>query len=169
METKIKIAFLLLFALPVFVASTQAQATLRYFEFSNRCGHGEWRDTSFVAATSDPAVIALVENELQKPTTERFLMINGALAMGSNGYNKNANYEFPWHIVENGWVLTELSIELCDGCPYTDISQNLDYWVNTVKRYCGWRTKVRREVFPFSSCEPICITINVKTVKSKDG
>ncbi len=152
-QTIMKITFLVALLYFINIQSNQAQ-TLRYFEFSTRCGHNEWRDTSFVVATNNPAVITLVESELQKIPANRGLFINGALAMGSNGYNKNASYEFPWHIVENDWTLVEVAIELCDGCPYTDVSLNLNYWVNTVKRYCGWSTRIKREVFP---CKQICI------------
>lgn len=141
----------------------QAQTALRYFEFSNRCGHKEWRDTSFVVATSNPLVIAIVERELQKKPADRTQAINGALAMGSNGYNKNASYEFQWHIVENNWTLNEVNIELCDGCPYTDISLGLNYWVNTVKRYCGWSTRVRREII--NECSTTCAPVVLKLVK----
>jgi hypothetical protein len=105
----------------------------------------------------------LVISELQKQSTDRNLIINGGLVMGSNGYIKNASYEFPWHIAENDWTLTEFAIELCDGCPYTDISLNLDYWVSSVKRYCGWSTRVKREVFPFlpsCNCVPVIIKKN---------
>jgi hypothetical protein len=146
----------------------KAQIALRYFEFSNKCGNNEWRDTSFIVATSNPIVIALVESELQKKSTDRSLFISGRLVMGSNGYNKNASYEFPWHIAENDWKLVELAIELCDGCPYTDISLNLDYWVNTVKRYCGWSTRVKREVFPpLTPCKSICVPVTTKIVNKQ--
>jgi hypothetical protein len=154
---------------PIFFISsypTQAQSTLRYFEFSVPDAYNEWRDTSFVVATRNPAVIALVESELQKLPIDRTLFFSGRLVMGSNGYNKNGSYEFPWHVDENDWNLTPIAIELCDGGPYTDISLNLDYWINTVKQYCGWQTRVRREVFPFSSpCEPNCVPVTTKVVK----
>lgn len=149
--------------------ATQAQSTLRYFEFSAPNSYNEWRDTSFVVATSDPAVIASVESELQKRPKDRTLFFSGRLVMGSNGYNKNGPYEFPWHVDENNWNLAPIAIELCDGVPYTDISLNLDYWINTVKMYCGWLTRVKREVFPFSSpCEPICIPVTVKKIAEEE-
>jgi len=154
-------------ALFYFISSyhTQAQSTLRYFQFGIQYPYSEWRDTSFVVATSDPAVIALVESELQKSPKDRTLFFSGKLVMGSNGYNKNGSYEFPWHVDEKDWSLAQIAIELCDGRPYSDISLNLDYWINTVKRYCGWQTRVKREVFPFSSpCKPICVPITAKII-----
>ena len=40
---------------------------VHYFEFITTCGHGNWQDTSFIAATSDQAVIDTCLVDLNKP------------------------------------------------------------------------------------------------------
>ena len=102
--------------LSVLFASAQ---NMRYFQFSVACGHGNWQDTAFVAATNDTALINTVLAEMAKPMEER-MFINGPIAAGHAGYNRNATHWFKWHFVPNEWSLVEFAIEVCDGCPFTD-------------------------------------------------
>jgi hypothetical protein len=46
-----------------------------------------------------------------------------------------------WHL--RNVILVEATIELSDGRP-SDPDGNLDYWVNTVKRYCPWGARSGR-------------------------
>lgn len=133
--------FLCIVFLPVAV---HAQ-TMRYFQFSVECGHGEWRDTSFIAATSNPVVIAAVLADLEKPIAERKL-ISGAIGYGDGGYNHNATHRFLWHFVPNEWNLVEVAAEVCDGCPYSDLDADTAYWVGNIGYYCPWSSKVAKEV-----------------------
>ena len=64
-----------IFLLLLFQTGLMAQTT-RYFEFSvPECGHGNWQDTSFIAATDDPAIIADVLEDITKPFQERRFII----------------------------------------------------------------------------------------------
>lgn len=127
------------------VATAQAQS-IRYFQFNNTdCGHGNWQDTSFVVATSNAGLINEVQIELAKPFGERKL-IGGAIAAGDGGYNHNAGHWFKWHFKENEWALAEMAIEVCDGCPYSDIDADTAYWLNTVRAYCPWSSQPVREI-----------------------
>ncbi|MCB0518056.1 MAG: hypothetical protein H6577_09740 [Lewinellaceae bacterium] len=91
------IAVLLIF---LFQTGLTAQTT-RYFEFSvPDCGHGNWQDTSFIAATDDPAVIADVLEDMSKPFEERRFII-GPIAYGHGGHNHNAGHWFLWHTPPN--------------------------------------------------------------------
>jgi hypothetical protein len=40
-----------------------------------------------------------------------------------------------WHL--RNVRLAEVTIELCDGRP-SDLDDDLDYWLGSVKRYCPW-------------------------------
>lgn len=57
-----KLALTLILSLTISIISN-AQTT-RYFKFTTACGHGNWQDGSFIAATSDQAVINDVDIKL---------------------------------------------------------------------------------------------------------
>ena len=85
-------------------------------------------------------MIAAARQQLTLTPENRKLHVNGTLARGDGGYNA------PWHwrIEDNRWQLAEMSIELCDGRP-SFVDEDLDYWVDTVKRYCPWSSYVLEE------------------------
>ncbi|MCB0518059.1 MAG: T9SS type A sorting domain-containing protein [Lewinellaceae bacterium] len=144
------IAVLLIF---LFQTGLTAQTT-RYFEFSLICGHGNWQDTSLIAATDDPAVIADVLEDISKPFEERRFII-GPIAYGHGGHNHNAGHWFLWHFVPNEWSLTEAAFEVCDGCPFTDVDGDTAYWVGSLGQFCPWAGKPAREVdMPTNVDEP---------------
>jgi hypothetical protein len=121
--------------------------TLRCFLFGMRGlpGYEDWRDTAFVACASNPGLIQEVLDELMKPLSDR-RHINGPIAAGDGGHNFNGPHRFAWHFVPNQWSLAEISIELCDGRPYSDVEQNLHYWLYQVGRFCPWASAPLREV-----------------------
>lgn len=120
--------------------------TLRFFEFSTtNCGHGNWQDTTFIASTSNQATIDSVLANMARPLNQRNF-INGPIYYGNGGHNHNANHWFLWHFIPNQWNLVELAIELCDGCPYTDVDTDTAYWVGTVGQFCPWSGRPVREV-----------------------
>lgn len=98
------------------------------FEFRTR-GYGP--EEAFHARTSDPDVIAQVRAQLALPEEERMLFPIGDIARGDGGHNE----PWDWHYTE--FVLTEMSIELCDGTP-SMVDADIDYWVDTVGNYCPW-------------------------------
>jgi hypothetical protein len=65
---------------------------------------------------------------------------------GNKGHNHNANHWFLWHFIPNEWRLVELAIEICDGCPYTDLDTKTAYWVENIGRFCPWTGRPVREV-----------------------
>jgi len=119
---------------------------LRYFRFSG-CpeeNHGRWQDSSFVAATANPAVISQCLAQLALPLSERTLFPLGKLNAGDGGYNKNGTHSFSWHYKEDDWELVEVGIEIYDGCPYSD-AELADYR-GTIERYGGWGNRVIEEI-----------------------
>jgi len=111
---------------------------MRYYEFV----HTSTSET-YVAATSDPEVIQEVEAQLNKPMDERDKHINGTIAHGDGGHNEG----YPWHFKTGEWALADVSVEVCDGTP-SFVSENVDYFVEEVGRYCPWNSRVNREVDP---------------------
>ena len=106
----------------------------QYFEFETT---GEER---FVAGTSDPAVIRAARNQLSLPENERNLFINGKISRGTE-----RNEGWSWHFVPDEWQLVEVSAEVCDGRP-SFVEKDLDYWVESVGRFCPWNSNVVREI-----------------------
>ncbi|WP_315819213.1 hypothetical protein [Paraflavitalea speifideaquila] len=86
----------------------------RYFEVGLNYTPQDWRDSSFVVATSDPALLIQVDEQLKLPVAQRS-HINGRIEAGNGGYNKNGSYSFSWHFDENDWRFANLSVELYDG------------------------------------------------------
>jgi hypothetical protein len=58
---------------------------------------------------------------------------SGRVLRGEVPYNK----PWSWHIDPEDIHLAEITIELCDGTP-SQVEANLDYWVETVQRFCPW-------------------------------
>jgi hypothetical protein len=90
-------------------------------------------EQDFKAVTSDEEVIAMVRDQLLLPENERNLFIIGPIDRGNDGHNLDWN----WHFVPDQWTLTEFAIELCDGNAVL-VSQDVDYWVDTVGQFCPW-------------------------------
>ena len=118
----------------------------RYFRFSScpQENHGNWQDTSFVAATSNADVIAQCLAQLALPLEERSLFPLGLLAKGYAGYNTNDTHKFNWHLVEDDWELVEVGVEIYDGCAYSDVQ--LTNYTKNVGRYGGWSNRVLEEI-----------------------
>jgi len=81
---------------------------------------------------------------LQQQDTKGF--INGPIDYGNGGHNHNASHWFLWHFIPNQWSLVELAIEVCDGCPYTDVDTDTAYWVGNIGQFCPWSGRPVREV-----------------------
>jgi hypothetical protein len=94
----------------------------------------------FVAATSDPGVLAKLEAELALPTAARSLHIHGPIASGNRGHNLS----WSWHFIPDHWDMIEISIELCDGTPPL-VESDLDYWIEAVGSFCPWSSYVQDE------------------------
>jgi len=62
---------------------------------------------------------------------------SGRLVRGSIDYNA----PWSWHIDPEDIHMAEMTIELCDGTP-SQVEADLDYWMNTVQRFCPWGAKL---------------------------
>jgi hypothetical protein len=116
-----------------------------YFEVGLKRPTAEWRDSSFIIATANPQLIQEVNAELQKPVAQRRIVL-GYLRPGSSGYNHNGSYSFRWHLQENTWELTDVTAELYDGRPYSDLDLHYHYWMDTVGKFSPWNSYIRKEL-----------------------
>lgn len=117
----------------------------RYFEVGKEVANGQWRDSSYIVATKNPALLAKIEAQLAKPIGQRQI-VAGALARGNGGYNKNATHSFKWHIKEDDWDLVDVTVEIYDGNPYSDVDTHYEYWMSNVKRFAPWSSYIKREI-----------------------
>ncbi len=117
----------------------------RYYEVGFNRADADWRDSAFIVRTNNPQLILQVEAQLALPVESRKI-VTGKLIPGSGGYNKNASHVFGWHFKEDDWQLTDVTIEIYDGKPYTDVDRDLSYWLHTVQRYGSWGSHIKRKL-----------------------
>jgi hypothetical protein len=141
-----RIVFIALIGIMVFSSCHKNNSgPLRYFEVGIVDTPADWRDSSFIIATSNPQMIEKALEQISLPVAQRRIL-NGAIARGNAGYNKNGGHSFQWHFKEDDWHLTDFSIEIYDGRPHSDLDLNMNYWIDTVKRFSPWNSYIKREI-----------------------
>lgn len=60
-------------------------------------------------------------------------VLNGALEPGDGGFNA----PWSWHMTPASVEVPDMAIEVCDGRP-SMVEADLDYWLDTVDRFCPW-------------------------------
>lgn len=144
-------AFARLAAVALAMATTASTCTISSGDDDSSSGvvfhfkmHGDVSGVQdFRAVTEDPQILAAARAELRKPAHERALFINGAIERGNGGHN----LAWRWHFVPDGWQLTEVAIELCDGNAVL-VDQAVDHWVDDVGSFCPWGSYVAAEIGP---------------------
>ena len=114
---------------------------------SNPAGPGPSRAAFEVSACSgqtfnirlvDPGLIARA-NELIGESNQP--IVNGRLVRGNGGFNG----PWSWHLAPESIEFADVTVEVCDGCPQM-VEGDLDYWVDTVGRFCPWTSRVVRRL-----------------------
>lgn len=101
----------------------------------------------FKVEVSGEHFAVLVETEAQIQEMEDRLdsgergVINGQIQAGDGGFNG----PWGWHMVPSSVHTADMAIELCDGRPSL-VEDDLDYWLQTVKRFCPWGAKVVQRI-----------------------
>ena len=98
-------------------------------------------EAQFVAVTSAPLVLAVVDSQLALKEDRRMLHIHGPVAIGNGGHNLG----WSWHFQPGQWELVEISIALCDGRPQA-VESDVDRWIADVGTFCPWSSYVVREL-----------------------
>ena len=142
---KLLLSFILLLLTATISCKKDHVDNLTYYEVGMKHNPIEWRDSAFVVATANQELIQEIEVQLKLPVLQRKMVI-GTLAPGSGGYNKNATHEFKWHFKEDDWGLAEITIEIYDGRPYSDVDTDTTYWLQSVKRFAPWDSYIRKKI-----------------------
>lgn len=93
----------------------------------------------FRVAITDSATAARAEQLLASGAANN---VNGALRRGHGGFNA----PYSWHMDPATIEFPDMTIEVCDGRPQSDVEQDVRYWVDTVGRYCPWGATVVRRI-----------------------
>jgi len=64
--------------------------------------------------------------------------VHGTVRRGSGRFNA----PYSWHLDPESITFPDLTMEVCDGRPQSDVESDVDYWVDTVKYYCPWGAKI---------------------------
>jgi hypothetical protein len=64
--------------------------------------------------------------------------VHGTLRRGDGGFNS----PYTWHLEPGSVTFPDLSMEVCDGRPQSDVQSDVSYWVDTVRYYCPWGVRV---------------------------
>ena len=136
---------LLLFLTFSVACKKDCSSKLTFYEVGMTGDYKNWRDTSFIVATKDENLIKEINAQLKLPVEERRMVI-GKLEAGSAGYNRNATHEFKWHFKENDWHLTDMTVEIYDGRPHSDVDADTTYWLNTMTRFAPWSSYIKRKL-----------------------
>lgn len=111
-----------------------AESATFVFRLRNMPGSEEFR----VASTS-ATFIAQARAQLSLPELQRQKFVSGAIRAGGGGHNTG----WSWHFSDA--ALVDATIELCDGKP-SFVEADLNYWLNTVGRFCPWSSYAYAEV-----------------------
>lgn len=65
-------------------------------------------------------------------------IIHGAVVRGNGGFNA----PYSWHLDPASITFPDLTMELCDGRPHSDVESDVSYWVDTVGYYCPWGARI---------------------------
>lgn len=66
---------------------------------------------------------------------------NGRVRRGPGQGEHNALFSWSWHLDPEDIHMAEATMELCDGAPHF-VEEEIDYFVDTVGRYCPWNAEL---------------------------
>lgn len=116
-----------------------ASEVMSKFLYQHRAAKDE--QGQFVVVTNDSEVITKIRDELNRPDSERHLIINGPIKYGNGGHN----LQWHWHFIPSQFNLADRTIEVCDATP-AFVEENVEYFVGNVKRYCPWHARPVKEL-----------------------
>jgi hypothetical protein len=68
--------------------------------------------------------------------------VHGTLKRGNGGFNMS----YSWHLEPSTVTFPDVTMEICDGRPNSEVEAEVDYFIETVKYYCPWGAKIVRKV-----------------------
>lgn len=113
-------------------------------------------EQSFIAAASDPHLIAAARRQLQLPETERNLFPAGRIAAG----NAAANPGWSWRYVTGKWELTDAAPGACEGTPLL-VEDSIAAWLQA-GTFCPSGAYVAQELVGESAAAGIIVRFLVE-------
>ena len=143
------IFFVALLSTPFLIISCQKEnsdlaSDYTYYLVGFDTDNADWRDTAFIVRTREKQLIKKADDQLKLPVAERQIVF-GNLVAGDGGYNKNASHSFKWRFKDD-WSLVDITAEIYDGKPFTDVDSDTNYWLNTLKRFGAWSSHIKRKL-----------------------
>ncbi len=89
---------------------------------------------SFFVRIDDPEIAQQAAAQIGQADQ---LVLTGHVMPGDGGFNS----PWAWHLDPADISFSEVTIELCDGCPQT-IEEDPDGWIRTVGVYCPWDGRI---------------------------
>lgn len=108
----------------------------------------------FVVRVADERFVIKLLTQEQIEVAEAILegmipqkIVIGTLADGNGGFNHDplSGRSWSWHLVPETVSFADVAIELCDGKP-SDIEENKQYWIETVRQFCPWGSQIESEL-----------------------
>ena len=93
----------------------------------------------FRVALQTPAQIAKADSLLASGVEQN---LSGTLERGNGGFNMS----YSWHLDPSTVHWPDLSMEICDGRPNSEVEAEVDYFIETVQYYCPWGAKIVAKV-----------------------
>ena len=89
----------------------------------------------FRVALQTPAQIAKADSLLASGVEQN---LHGTLKRGNGGFNMT----YSWHLEPATVAWPDLSMEVCDGRPNSEVEAEVDYYIDTIQYYCPWGAKI---------------------------
>ncbi|MBA2498542.1 MAG: hypothetical protein H0V30_02335 [Chitinophagaceae bacterium] len=121
------------------------EETFTYYEVGFNVAHDDWRDSLVIIRTNSEALIQKADAQLLLPVDERQIVF-GEITTGNGGYNKNASHSFNWRYQDNAWDLVDITAEIYDGRPYSDVEVNATYWQTQMERFGSWGSYIKKKL-----------------------
>ena len=68
--------------------------------------------------------------------------VHGTLKRGDGGFNAG----YSWHLEPSSVTFPDMTMEICDGRPRSEVEAEVDYFIDTVKYYCPWGAKIVKRI-----------------------
>lgn len=143
------IFFIMIFITAVFTSCEKHEhepaGDFTYYEVGFHASNENWRDSMVIIRTNNSKLIQKADAQLAMHEDERQIVF-GEIISGNGRYNKNGTHSFNWCYKDNAWDLVDITAEIYDGRPYSDVELNSTYWQTQMKRFGSWGSYIKRKI-----------------------
>lgn len=94
---------------------------------------------TFYVAVATKAQMATADARL---ASQQSGIVHGSVVRGDGGFND----DYDWHLAPESITFPDLTMEVCDGRPASDVQADIPYWADTIGYYCPWGARFVRRV-----------------------